>query len=130
MKRLKNKKVGARVIVKSIVDKINPTVKWHTIKNISGTIVERGDHEQYSHSCNGGYEYVRKHLIENDCWPTLAIKLDNDIIDIEGNNIIVVRDWELEFLEYLPKSIKIIRKVEYNRARKLIDKYHEQQKLL
>lgn len=130
MKRFKNKNIGAKVIVDSVLIDINPIDKWKSLKKVSGTIVERGEHEQYYHTCSGAQTYIRKHLIYMDSFESFAIKLDNDVKDIEGNNIIVVRDFDLKFVEYLPKSVKIISKIEYNKAKKLIEKYEYQQTLL
>ena len=125
---IKNKNIGARVIVQEIIVEINPKVKWRKLKNIHGTIVEREGHEQYYHTCSGSYISVNKHIIEDDCYKNYAIKLDNDCVDIEGNNIIVVREHELKFLDYLPQSsIKIISKKQYNDAKKIIEQYEYQQ---
>jgi hypothetical protein len=128
--KLKNKKVGARVSIREVTVAINPKVKWKTIKNVTGVIVERGDYEQYYHTSNGGHTTSHKHVIKNDCYTNYAIKLDNDMVDIEGNNIIVVRELYLKFLDFLPSNTKIISKSEYNKALKLIEKYEYQQTLI
>jgi len=121
-----NRNVGARVIVKSVLVEINPKVKIRKLKNVQGTIVERGDHEQYYHTCSGGYTYVWKNLIKKDVYNNYAIKLDNGVVDIENNNIIVVREIELKFLDRLPVAVKFITKKQYDNALKLIKLYEKQ----
>ena len=86
MKKLKNKNIGAKVIVKEVLVEISAKVGWRRLKNVSGVIVKRGSHEQYFHSCTGGYTYIQKNVIEYDHLPTLAVKLDNGVIDIEEIN--------------------------------------------
>lgn len=88
----KNKNIGARVSIKKLLVEISPKVKWRYLKNVTGTIVENKDYEQYYHTCSGGNTHVTKHIIENDWVPNYAIKLDDDISDIEGNNIVVIRE--------------------------------------
>lgn len=128
--KLKNKQVGAKVIVDEITVTINPSVGWKTSKRVPGTIVPmKPEYEQYYHTCSGGHTHVRKHIIKDDAYKTYAIKLDNNVTDIEWNNIIVVREWDLKFLERLPDSYKQVSKVEYNKAMKLIEKYKYEQTL-
>lgn len=128
--KYKNKLVGAKVVVDKVLIAINPTVKWKYMRRVPGIIVERGDYEQYYHTSSGGNTYATKHIIKDDCFKTFAIKLDNDVVDIEGNNIIVVREFNLKFLESLPDSVKIISKKDYNNAMKLIEEYKRQQEYL
>lgn len=130
MKRLKNKTLGARVIVNKVIVEISPKVKFRSLKNVYGTIVERGLHEQYWHTSDGNYQNVSKHIIKNDCHKNYAIRLDDNIVDIENNNIIVVREFDLKFIDYLPETVKIISKREYNKALKLIEEYEYQQTLV
>lgn len=128
--RLKNKKVGARVVVDSITVEINPKVRWKTLKKIGGRIVKmKPEYEHYYHTCSGGHTHVTKHLIHNDCYPTYAIKLDNNVVDIEGNNVIVVREHDLKFLDYLPDSYKQVTYSEYRKALGIIKKYEYQKSL-
>lgn len=126
---MKNKGIGAKVIVKEITLRINPKEKWVLGKNLPGTIVENKGYEQYYHTCSGGHTHVSKHLITNDCFKTYAVKLDNNVVDIEGNNIIVVRDFNLKFVETVERKEKTITEEQYQRALKIIDKYKQQNNL-
>ena len=125
MKR-KNKNIGAKVEVSRITVEINPKVKWKTLKKVTGVIVENKGYEHYYHTCSGGYTYVNKHLIENDCYPTFAIKLDNNMKDIEGNNIIIVREFDLNFLERIEIPKKRISEKAYLNAKKVIERYESE----
>jgi hypothetical protein len=123
----KNKNIGARVSIKKLLVEISPKVKWRHLKNVTGTIVENKDYEQYYHTCSGGHTYVNKHVIENDFVPNYAIKLDDDIVDIEGNNIVVIREWSLKFLDVLPpRELKHITEARYLAAKRLIERYEKQ----
>jgi hypothetical protein len=126
----KNKGVGGRVIVKKLLVEISPLVGWRYLKNVQGVIVERGEHEQYSHTSTGGGTHPTKHIIKNDGWNPLAIKLDDGVVDIEGNNIVVEREWDLKFLDYLPpkepKEPKPIAEKQYLNAKKIIERYESQ----
>ena len=122
LKRI-NKNIGAKVQVREIAVEINPEVKWKKLKKVSGVIVENEGYEHYYHTCSGGYTYVHKHLIENDCYPNYAIKLDNNVKDIEGNNIIVVREFDLKFLERVEIPKKPISEKAYLNAKKVIERY-------
>ena len=123
----KNKNIGARVSIKKLLVEISPKVKWRHLKNVTGIITERGSHEHYYHTCSGGHTYVNKHVIENDCYPNYAIKLDDDIVDIEGNNIVVIREWSLKFLDVLPpRELKPITEARYLAAKRLIERYEKQ----
>lgn len=125
--KLKNKKVGAKVVIRELTIKIDPISKWKKLKNVNGMIVPKTEKlEQYYHTSTGGYTHVTKHIIKNDCWTSFAIKLDNGIVDIEGNNIIIVREFDLKFLEYLPNTYKQITYSEYRKALKIIEKYETQ----
>lgn len=126
--RLKNKNIGARVIIDEITVAINPKDKWKTLKKLSGVLVDPKGIEMYYHQCNGNYENVRKRIIESSWRGKYAIKLDNDVVDVEGNNIIRVDKENLTFLDYLD-NVKIISKAEYNRAMKVIKEYDYQQTL-
>ncbi len=125
---MKNKGIGAKVLVKEVMVRINPKEKRVYEKKLAGVIVDRGEHEHYSHTCSGAYTYVTKHLIVNDVFKTYAVKLDNAKEDVEGNNIIVVREWELKFLEDLPKQEKLISEKAYQNALSVISKYKLQNK--
>jgi len=126
MRKFKNKDVGGRVIVDSVTITINPIDGWKTLKKVSGVIVERGEHEHYYHNCSGGHTHVSKHVIINDAYNPRAIKLDDGITDIEGNNIIVVREFNLKFIDYLPPKVKVITKAQYDKALKTIEEYEQQ----
>jgi hypothetical protein len=123
----KNKNIGARVSIKKLLVEISPKVKWRYLKNVTGIITERGSHEQYYHTSSGLHTHVNKHLIENDCWPNYAIKLDDDIVDIEGNNIVVICEWDLKFLDVLPhRELKPVTEARYLAAKRLIERYEKQ----
>ena len=122
MKRL-NKNIGAKVQVREITVEINPEVKWRKLKKVTGVIVENEGYEHYYHTCSGGHTYVNKHLIKNDCYPTFAIKLDNNVRDIEGNNVIVVREFDLKFLEQIEIQKKPVSEKAYLNAKKVIERY-------
>lgn len=124
MKR-KNKNIGARVQVNKILIEISPIVKWRYIKKVTGTIVDNSDnkYEHYYHTSSGANKHIYKHLIKNDCFPIFAIKLDNDLMDIEGNNIIVVREFNLKFLDLIEIPKKPISKIKYLNAKKIIEQY-------
>ena len=122
MKRI-NKNIGAKVQVREITVEINPEVKWRELKKVTGVIVENEGYEHYYHTCSGGHTYVKKHLIKNDCFPTFAIKLDNNVKDIEGNNVIVVREFDLKFLEQIEIQKKPVSEKTYLNAKKVIERY-------
>lgn len=122
MKRI-NKNIGAKVQVIDITVEINPKVKWKKLKKVSGIIVENKGYEHYYHTCSGGYTHVTKHLIENDYYPNYAIKLDNNVKDIEGNNVIVVREFDLKFLERIDVQKKPVSEAAYLNAKKVIERY-------
>jgi hypothetical protein len=129
--KFKNKKIGGRVQIDKVLLSITPKNGWEYKKKVLGTIVEKKDeYEQYYYTCSGGHTYVSKHIIENDCFITYAIKLDDDLVDIAGNNIIIVREWDLKFLEYLPKTYKNVTTAEYKKALKTIEKYKHEQSLI
>jgi hypothetical protein len=127
MKR-KNKNIGGRVQVREITTEINPDVKWKRLKNVKGTIVENKGHEHYYHSCSGGYNYVTKHIIEDCAFKTFAIKLDDGIKDIEGNNIVVVVEYNLKFLDRIEIKRKPITEKQYLNAKKIIERYEKENK--
>ena len=122
MKRI-DKSIGAKVQVREITVEVSPEVKWKTLKKVTGVIVENKDYEHYYHTCSGAYTYVTKHLITNDCYPNFAIKLDNNVKDIEGNNIIIVREFDLKFLERIETQKKPISEKAYLNAKKIIARY-------
>jgi len=122
MKRI-NRNIGARVLVTSVNTSINPVDGWKSLKNVPGTIVENKGYEHYYHTSSGGYTHVRKHIIENDCYPTFAIKLDNNLKDVEGNNIIVVREFKLKFLDRVEILPKPVSEKAYLNAKKLTKRY-------
>lgn len=117
-----NNEVGAKVLIPKLLKSITPERGWQYLKKVTGVIVPRGEHEHYYHSSNGGGTYPRKHLIQNDCHPHYAIKLDNDQTDIEGNNIVIIREYDLKFLETKEVKNPIARK-EYNKALKIIQEF-------
>lgn len=122
MKRV-NKNIGAKVEVREITVEINPEVKWRKLKKVTGVIVENENYEQYYHTCSGGYTYVTKFLIKNDCYQNYAIKLDDNVTDIEGNNIIVVREFDLKFLERIEIPKKHVSEKSYLNAKNVIERY-------
>lgn len=121
-----NRNIGAKVQVREITVEINPLVKWKKLKKVTGIIVENEGYEHYYHTCSGGYTYVTKHLIKNDCYKTYAIKLDNNVKDIEGNNVIVVREFDLKFLEQIEVSRKPVTEKAYLNAKKVIERYEKE----
>jgi hypothetical protein len=121
-----NRNIGAKVQVREITVEINPVVKWKKLKKVTGIIVENEGYEHYYHTCSGGYTYVTKHLIKNDCYKTYAIKLDNNVKDIEGNNVIVVREFDLKFLEQIEVSRKPVTEKAYLNAKKVIERYEKE----
>lgn len=118
-----NRNIGAKVQVREITVEINPEVKWKKLKKVTGVIVENEGYEHYYHTCSGAYTYVTKHLIENDCYKTYAIKLDNNVKDVEGNNVIVVREFDLKFLERIDVPRKPVTEKAYLNAKKVIERY-------
>jgi len=126
--KLKNKTPGGKVIVRSITVSIDPINKWKCIKKVSGVLVENKGYEFYYHMCDGAYGNVRKYLINSSWRGKYAVKLDNNLVDIEGNNIIRVDEEDLIFLDR-SDNIKIISKKEYNKALKVIKEYDNQQTL-
>ena len=128
MKR-KNKNIGARVEVREVTIEISPGVGWKTIKKVPGVVVENKGYEHYYHSANGGYTRVNKHLIEDDCFPTFAVKLDNNVRDIEGNNIIVVREFDIKFLERIEIPPKPVSERAYLNAKRIIERYESENEL-
>lgn len=125
MKRI-NKNIGAKVQVREITVEINPQVKWKKLKKVTGVIVENEGYEHYYHTCSGGYTHVSKHLIENDYYPNFAIKLDNNVKDIEGNNVIVSKEFEMKFLERIEIPKKPVSEKAYLNAKKVIDRYESE----
>lgn len=123
---MKNKNIGAKVLVKEITVEINPEVKWKKLKKVTGVIVENEGYEHYYHTCSGDYTHVYKQLIKNDCYSNFAIKLDNDVKDIEGNNIIVVREFEIKFLERIEIPKKPVSEKAYLNAKKIIERYESE----
>lgn len=121
-----NRNPGAKVIVRQITTEISPENGWVKLKKVSGIIVENKGYEQYWHTCSGGRTYVNKHIIKNDCYKTYAIKLDNNVVDIEGNNIVVVREFDLTFLDRIKIPLKPITEKQYLNAKKIIKRYEEQ----
>lgn len=123
----KSKEVGARVLVKALIVEISPKVKWRFLKNVPGVIVERGDHEYYWYTSTGGNTHPHKHIIENDCWPNRAIKLDDGVVDIAGNNIVVIRDENLKFLDDKPpRVLKPVTEKQYLSAKRIVERYENQ----
>ena len=120
-----NRNVGARVIVREVLLEISPKVHWRYAKKVYGTIVERGEYEQYYHTCSGGHNYVTKHVIKNGFHKTYSIKLDNDLVDIEGNNIVVFRDYDLKFLDRYIIPENPITEKQYLNAKKIVEKYEK-----
>lgn len=127
MKRI-NRNIGAKVEVREVTIAINPKDKWKNLKRVKGTIVKNEGYEQYYVTCSGGYTHVNKHIIEDDCYPTYAIKLDNGITDVLGNNIIVVREHDLKFLERIEIQRKPVTEKAYLNAKKIIERYELENK--
>lgn len=120
--KYKNNEVGAKVCIPRLLKEIKPKDGWFYLKNINGVIVNNENYEQYYHTSSGGHTHAQKQLIKNDAHPNYAVKLDNGITDIEGNNIVVIREWDLKFLE--TKEVKKpISKKEYNKALRIIKEY-------
>lgn len=114
--------IGAKVIILRVLKSITPGNGWKYLKNISGVIVDNKGYEQYYYTSNGNNEYPRKHIIEGDHFPNYAILMENEATDIEGNNIIIVREWEIKFCD--KKEIKKpVTLKDYRKALKLIEEY-------
>lgn len=96
-----NKDVGAKVLIKRVLIDINPTDKWKHVKNVIGTIVQKAQYgiDGYYYSCTGAYTYVHKNIIKEDCFPQALIQLPEGMVDIAGNNIIPVREFEFKYLD-------------------------------
>ena len=124
--RRKNKNVGARVVIDKLLIKISAESGWQYEMQVYGTIVERGNHEHYYHTSNGSNTYTIKWKIDDDVYLTYAIKLDNNLVDIEGNNVVVVREHNLKFLDYLAIAPKTISEKEYQKAKEIVKKYEQQ----
>lgn len=126
--KYKNDNIGAKVAIPKLLKSITPEKGWFYLKNVIGVIVPKDNYEQYYHTSTGGSTYPTKHLIKNDCYTNYAIKLDDNIVDIEGNNIVVIREWDLKFLEELFIE-KPISKKEYNKALKVVEEYENYRNL-
>jgi len=126
----KNKNIGAKVLVREVLLDISPKVKWRKLKNVGGVIVENKGYEQYYHTCSGCHTYKTKHLIDKDVHATFAIKLDNDVKDIEGNNVIIVRDFDLKFLETIETLRKPVSEKSYLAAKRIVELYKLENKIL
>jgi len=118
-----NKNIGAKVQIREIIVELNPKVKWKRLKKVTGVIVENKGYEHYYHTCSGGYTHINKHLIKNDCYPNFAIKLDDNVKDIEGNNIIIVREFGIKFLERVEILKRPVSEKAYLNAKKVIERY-------
>jgi hypothetical protein len=109
MRKYFNKEIGARVVVNKVVLDINFTDKVKTLRNVGGTIVDKTGLKYYYYTCLHDFKTITKvivHNVENLC---RAVKLDDNITDIEGNNIILVKMQDLKFLDYIEtESEKII----------------------
>ena len=127
MKRI-NRNIGAKVEVREVNIAINPKDKWKNLKKVKGTIVKNEGYEQYYLTCSGAYTHVNKHIIKNDCYSTYAIKLDNGVTDVLGNNIIVVREYDLKFLERIEIGRKPVTEKAYRNAKKIIERYELENK--
>jgi hypothetical protein len=126
--KLKNKTIGGRVQIDKVLISITPKDGWKYQKKVLGIIVEtKPEYEQYYHTSDGLNISSTKHIIDCDWCKTFAIKLDDDLKDIEGNNIIIVREFNLKFLDYLPEKVKMVTTAEYNKALKIIETYKHQQ---
>lgn len=125
-----NRNVGAKVQIREITVAINPEVKWKKLKKVTGVIVENIGYEHYYHVCSGAYTYVRKCLIDRDAaYNTYAVKLDNNVKDIEGNNIIVVREFDIKFLERIDVPNKPVSEKAYLKAKETIARYEAENTL-
>lgn len=125
-----NRNVGARVKVNKVLVEISPEVGWRYLKNIEGVIVENTGFERYWHTCSGGRTHITKHIIEHDFGKTYAVKLNNDIVDIEGNNIIVFDENNLKFLDRIEVQRKPVSYKNYLNALKIVERYKSENKIV
>ena len=121
-----NKNIGARVEVRKLLIDINPKDKFKYLKKVTGVIVENEGYQQYWYTSDGIYKIHSKHIIKDDCYPTFAIKLDDGIFDIAGNNIVVIREMDLKFLDRIEKTITPITEKQYLNAQKIIERYKKE----
>jgi hypothetical protein len=126
--KLKNKNIGGKVIVKEVLLSITKEHGWKYHKKITGVLVEKNDVKPYYYSCNGNQEHIRQHIIKYAYGYKYYVKLDNDVVDIAGNNILPMTEEDLIFIDHL-ENVKIISKSEYNKAMKIIKEYDSQQLL-
>lgn len=134
---MKNTNIGAKVKLWRVLVDIKPRQKQSEQSfiykySIKGTIVSKefkpgqpnDNYEFYYHTSDGMGTSKDKHIIEKDCYSRFAIKLDNKLKDIDGNNIIIVRKDEITFLETTHNTIS---KSEYKKALKTIAIYEKEQ---
>lgn len=123
---MKNKNIGARVIIYEITTQISPETGWVTKKKVAGVIVEKDGHDHYYVTCDGAHGNIRKNVIEDTWEKTYAIKMADGTTDLFGSNVVVVAESRLTFLDATPKIEKIISEKQYHRAMELIAKYEQQ----
>jgi hydroxymethylglutaryl-CoA reductase len=105
-----NREAGARVIVREITTSITPENGWKTIKKVPGVIVEieRARTNLYYFTSSGGGSNMQTHPYSGYGY---IVKLDDDIKDAAGNNIIPISTNDIKFIE----------KIEIEKQRKPID---------
>lgn len=121
-----NRNIGAKVIVSKVLVDINSKDGWVYRKKVSGTIVELGDRRRYYHWCNGNHTNVTKCNIERDYLDKYAVKLDDGIVDIEGNNIIVYLRHTIKFVERTEILPKPVTEKAYLKAKQTIERYERE----
>lgn len=102
MKPLKNKSIGAKVIVDQVLVSITPRNGCKYLKKVPGVLVEDEDAEDHIY----------------------VVKLDDGITDMVGNNVIWCEYSELTFVQTQ------ITEAQYNQALKVIQQYEHEQTLL
>ena len=124
-----NKNIGARVEVYRVITAINPKDGWVELKKVPGVIVEDKGYEFYCHYCSGGHTNVTKELLTKDTYKTYAIQLDNGVTDIEGNNVIIVREYHLKFLDRIEVKPKPVSIKNYMMAKETIKRFEAENRL-
>lgn len=124
-----NKNIGAHVEVYQVITDINPTDGWKIAKKVPGVIVENKDCEYYYIDSNGSRTCVNKHVLKRDVHTYYAVKLDNDLKDVAGNNIIPVREFHLKFLDRLEIPRKPVSEKSYMNAKETVKRYEAENRL-
>ena len=126
---MKNKNIGAKILVKRVITEISKENGWVITKNVPAIIISKEGLEHYYPTSDGAHGNVRKHTIFNSYGDTIGVKLDNGLTDNFGNNKFIVREYEVKFLETLPKVIKPVTKQAYQRALKVVERYKKENNL-